>query len=1312
MKRRLMTTLALGTVLLGYFVFTTHDHDRSFADFITNHEFHPNNRSVAEVNNIPKRDRPDLAWEQNFLMTLDPALKRPAPERLYEARAQIKKHFDAQAKARTGSSEHPWIERGPSKVGGRTRAIMWDPNDASGKKVWAGGVSGGLWYNTDIYDVNEGWQKVDDFWGNLAITCIAADPNDPKTFYVGTGEGYAGASRGAGIWKSTDAGQTWKQLSATANYYFVLDLVVRNENGSSVLYFGCRDYYYQGKWHDALDGLLRSTDGGLTVSQVLPIANGYIAYSASDIELDANNNLWVGSIENSFNGGGGTILYSTDGQNWEIKTQRSNASRMELACAPSDANTVYALVEGSGQVKEIIKSTDGGDTWQAVSKPIDADDDIAADDFSRGQAWYDLIAAVDPNDANTLIVGGIDLFKSTDAGASWTQLSHWYGGFGFPYVHADQHAVVFKPGSSTDVLFGHDGGIDLSTNMTGSTPSFTNRNKNYNVTQFYAAAIHPEAGKDYFLAGSQDNGTQKFTLPGFGNTTEPTGGDGAYCFIDQTNGDIQITSYVQNAYYLSTNGGATFNEFVYDENSGRFINPAAYDSHQGILYTAVSSSKVGRFTGIKTGNVSRNDLAANMSDMASALTVSPYTTTSTTLFVGTGAGSLYKITHADENATTTNITGNNFPDGYINCIAMGQSEEHLLVVFSNYGVNSLYESKDGGNSWSSKEGDLPDMPIRWALYNPNNYDEVILATELGIWRSTNFDTTAPNWLPSNEGLANVRVDMLQIRSSDHEVIAATHGRGLFSSSGFSTEESLTASFTASSTSVFSGDQVTFTDMSTGSPTSWSWTFEGGTPETSSEQNPVVTYQDPGQFDVTLQVSNQSGGTDTKTVTAMITATPDTNVPNLAAVVPQGWDDEITLYTEAEAFGTNVDLSINDDALLAYALINSGVSDLSAAFNVEIQLDDEVVGTESWDEQINTNAIWYSYDFSLGQLSEGEHTISVTLDVDEDIEETNEKDNTTSKTFYVQQSCTGDNTLTELEGTITDGSGSAMYLNNRNCSWSIAPKNARSITLSFSEFDTEKSADFVNIYDGNNLNTPIAELSGTALPSDITVDAAEVVVEFITNNTERSDGWTLAYETEVYKPDLMAEILSAEQVLDELAVSVKVTNDGFADLDEAATITLYLSKDNVVSSSDTQLHAFNSTALASKTDQILSANISLTQSLEPGAYFVIAVADEENLIEEESEGNNESVIALDLIVLGNNYWKEITLYPNPANNYLNIRTPGPEPTHFELRDVSGKKISSGIFSSKYQLGMAGLPSGVYLLSLSNNYGNHQVKIVKH
>jgi len=554
----------------------------------------------------PKLERatPEKAYLQDYERTQDPALGHPTPERLLTAMKTIRNQ--KLKKSVPGDTNEPWVERGPSNVGGRTRAIMFDPNDPTNKKVWAGGVTGGLWYNNDITSSASKWRAVDDFWSNLSITCIAADPNNSQVFYVGTGESFTGASRGSGLWKTTDGGQSWNQVQGSAGFYYINDIVVRDESGQSVIYAGVTGRYYAGSWHGAAEtGLQRSTDGGSSWTQVLPNIPGQSRpAAASDLELDASNNLWVGTDASPFgltDRGGGKIYRSTNGTSFQLSyssTVTNGCGRVELACAPGNSAYAYAIVEDVNTVHEMVRTTNSGSNWSNINEPADADNGIPATDFTRGQAFYDLIAAVSPANENHLVVGGIDLFHSTDGGNNWSQISKWsnnnnLANLNCSKVHADHHQVVFRPGSSNEVIFGTDGGLYYCSDLSSAASSnvVQPRNNNYNVTQFYAAAMHPGEGEDFYLAGSQDNGTQLFNKFGNGSTMEATGGDGAFCFVDQNEPDTVITSYVYNNYYLSIDGGETFTPLV-DTNIGAFINPAAYDSEQNLLYSAVDASSI------------------------------------------------------------------------------------------------------------------------------------------------------------------------------------------------------------------------------------------------------------------------------------------------------------------------------------------------------------------------------------------------------------------------------------------------------------------------------------------------------------------------------------------------------------------------------------------------------------------------------------------------------------------------------------------------------------------------------------------------
>lgn len=795
---------------------------KAYERFLENHPFNRRTREAVrsigpdgdedEEEEGKEPDRPDLAFEQDFLRTMDPKLGRPTPEVLDDIRKRNITYFDRipeqAVQALPGSSvATAWTERGPNNVGGRVRGLAWDPNDATLKKVWTGGVTGGLWYNNDITNANSAWVAVNQFWNTLSISAIAFDPVNPRTMYVGTGEGFGtGAAVGNGIWKSTDAGATWTQLPSTVNFSYVNDIVVRNEDGTGVVYAAVDGGFYQGVWHNAASaGLQRSTNGGQSWTQVLPkIGTQSINYVPASLAIGKDNRLWVGSKASPYGGtdrGGGRVLLSENGTSWGVSDSVGVANgrgRVLVATAPSNEKFAYSFVENNGKVGALRRTTDGGTSWSNMgSQPDDQDNGIPADDFTRGQAWYDQSMAVDPVDSNVVLIGGIDLFRSRDGGTTWAHISKWSNNANLntlscSLVHADQHVIRYRPSDSSTVVFGTDGGVYYTNTVgTATTQAVINaRNRNLNVTQFYAGAIHPGAGSNFFLAGSQDNGTQRFTAAGMNSTTQATGGDGADCFIDQTLPNFQITSYVYNVFYRSTNGGTSFGTLLNDQNTGSFINVACYDDQQHILYSyRTAGSSGGSLYAIKnihTTPVVDSLKLSNLTSGVTALKVSPHTVGSTTLYIGTSSGVLMKVEKANTGSpVVTTITGT-LPTGSISCIEVGRNENELLVTHFNYGINRIWYSSNGGATWVNKMGNFPNMPVRWALFNPVRRDtEVILATELGIYGTTNFNTSSPVWNPVNNGFANVRTDMLQIRRSDYQVMAATHGRGLFTSNGFS-----------------------------------------------------------------------------------------------------------------------------------------------------------------------------------------------------------------------------------------------------------------------------------------------------------------------------------------------------------------------------------------------------------------------------------------------------------------------------------------------------------------------------------------------
>jgi len=760
-------------------------------------------------------DKPEMAGIQDYYMTIDPKLKRVPHERLVSAIKEIK---NRQKSTKSDLYDRYVWNEVPSDMGGRIRSFMFDPNDNDKKKVWAGSVTGGLWYNNNIYNNDSIWHPVSDVWENLSISSIVSDPNNSQIFYVGTGEPQTAvtiyresSTRGVGIWKTVDGGNTWNLLPTTSDFPYISDIIIRDESGQSVIYAGVVSGRYQGEDHvpSPSDGLYKSDDGGSSWSQVLPnIVNETVPYSPSDIELASSNRIFVGTYRNIDGNGGASILYSDNGTDWTIFDNYVDSieassdetvvipGRTMLASSESSPNTIYAVIAAGGFTSQdwiyyrgryIVKSTDNGTTWKNQNLPYTGSSWATL-------AWHALTIEVDPNDENTVYAGGLNLHKSIDGGDSWEEISCWFNYGQYydpneePYVHADQHCITFKPGSSDTICFTNDGGVFMTLNGTNSEINFTEKSKLLNTLQFYTCDLDPDSAENNFLGGLQDNGTVLYSGTSLDKEASfISGGDGAYCFFD--NNDYLITTVYYNSIYVhnKTVDGYSFS-FQKRFNSGTFISPSDYDDEKNTLYANAVS-----FTGIRADQILRiNNITSSLNNYRyinvgtgssthfSHVKCSEYSEDiNRTLYLGTQAGELFKVSNAQATPSSTNIGSGLFPTGNISCIAEGKDKNELLITFSNYGVSSVWFTNDGGSNWLEKEGNLPDIPVRWALFDPADTAKVLLATEVGVWGTNNIYAEIVTWEPITNGFPNVRVDMLQLRESDNTILAATHGRGLF-----------------------------------------------------------------------------------------------------------------------------------------------------------------------------------------------------------------------------------------------------------------------------------------------------------------------------------------------------------------------------------------------------------------------------------------------------------------------------------------------------------------------------------------------------
>lgn len=787
-----------------------------------NHQYYLKNHVLNSSLKLSKKERlsyglpPNKYYEEKYLLEMNPHTGRTHPEETYKIQQKLKAQKKLQRRTPGDARDNAWVERGPNNVGGRTRMVLFDPNDSSHKRVFAGGVSGGLWVNDDITDANSSWTQVgiDD---NLSVTCMAIDPNNSQIMYLGTGELYVPQQAlGNGIWKSTDGGTTWtnvyKTRGATSNgfvpgTYYITDIVVRDKDGDSNTtndsevfasigasfytrnpintFVGVNDY-----------GIFKSTDQGNTWNQVTLEVNGN-SIAPNDFEIGLDNTLWLATTRNVYGDGGGRIYNSSDGTNFTLKHTITNGRRTEISLSKQNANTVYVLgrlynVNSSDQLiapfVSILKTTDAFATAPTtLALPNDADTGIPAEDFTRGQAFYNLMIEPHPTDDTTVYVGGIDLFKSTDSGSNWTQISKWsnnnnLAALDVSLVHADQHTMVFHPTDTNVAIFGNDGGVYYTSNLSDISTdiAINSRNKEYNTAQFYNGAISQTETPAYFLAGSQDNGTHLLNNPseGINAATKVLGGDGGQCYIDKDNSYMIVTTTFNRIrrFDLPYTGSRT--TIVSDGSTGDFINAMALDDNLDILYSN-GSTHLARFTDITTNSPQRTNITDALLTDITAIKVSPFTTSSSKVFAGTRTGKLVKIENAETaTQTITDISGTNFL-GSISSVEFGTNENEIMVTFYNFGVESIWFTDDGGLTWANKEGNFPDTTVRCIVMNPLRTNEVIIGTELGVWSTQNFRDASPNWQHAYNGMSNVTVTSLSLRTSDNTVLATTFGRGMY-----------------------------------------------------------------------------------------------------------------------------------------------------------------------------------------------------------------------------------------------------------------------------------------------------------------------------------------------------------------------------------------------------------------------------------------------------------------------------------------------------------------------------------------------------
>lgn len=678
-----------------------------------------------------------------------------APNGRIDAAMQLASMIERQsqrgvAPATAGLERANWRWLGPGNIGGRTRSILIHPTDPN--KMWLGSVAGGIWRTTNG---GTSWAPVNNFLSNMAVSTMAMHPTNPSIMYAGTGEGFYNGDgiRGAGILKSTNGGTVWTQLASTnSSFFHYVNRLAISPDGNTIL-------------AATRAGLFRSTDAGATF-------NLQLSLDALDVKFHPTDS--TKAVASGYSST--SVYYSTNGGvTWTGATGIPVASfpRIELAFAPSDGTIVYASVDTGGG--KVYKSTNSGQTYTLQTS--------GSPSYLGSQGWYDNVIWVSPTDPNLVVVGGIDLWRSTNGGVNLTKISQW---FSAPLsAHADHHVIVHHPGyngtTNKTVFFGNDGGIYRANDVTtvSLTSGWQHLLNNLGITQFYGAAGNPRTGE--VIGGTQDNGTLHYSrAKGPQGWTAPFGGDGGWSAADPTNANYFYGEYVYLTIHRSSNRGVS-SSFIYsgisDANAcANFIAPFILDPNNADRMLAGGCS-LWRSNNVKAPTPTWASIKPTIGSEISAIVVAPGN--SDVVYVGHNNGNIYKTTNGTASPPTWTQIDGTLPNRYVTRLTVDWTDPNIVyATFGGYTTPNVYKSVNGGTSWTAIGGSganvLPSAPVRSLLVSQYNANWLYVGTEVGIFTS---EDGGLNWHVPHDGPTNTSVDELQWMNS--ALLAATHGRGIW-----------------------------------------------------------------------------------------------------------------------------------------------------------------------------------------------------------------------------------------------------------------------------------------------------------------------------------------------------------------------------------------------------------------------------------------------------------------------------------------------------------------------------------------------------
>ncbi len=646
-----------------------------------------------------------------------------------------------------------WNELGPTTVptssgggSGRVNNICLLPDYPD--IIWAATAGGGAWQSTDA---GKNWRCTTDRLPTLGVTDIAIAPGNPDIVYIATGDGDGPGgydqpiAYSAGVLKSTDGGETWQQTGLQYNTTSQRRIyrLLQHPDNANILFAGTDN------------GIFKTTDAGATWTSK-------ISGNFRDMEFKPENPSIMYACNNN------QIYRSKDGgENWERLDSKipSSIGRISIAVTYAHSEYIYAVTarSGSWDFGGFYRSTDGGNSWTlTATTPNIIGRDLDGNDHESQQGWYDLCVAASNSKANTVYVGGINIWKSTNGGNSWTIATHWYGADGTPYVHADIHGIT--AGYDIDEMYvGCDGGVFKSINQ----KTWENLSDGMGIMQFYRISGSQQNEK-LILGGAQDNGTSLLSNISW---REVGGGDGMNCLIDYKNSNNMYISMQNGAVRRSNDGGLSFsgtiNETTTGENGGWVTPFILHPTNPQILYAGFQN--VWKTT---NGGSSWSKLGALPGSGAtlSYLAIAP---SNPDVIIAGNASRIYKTTDGGISWNTLTTPASSA----IKHVAFhSQNADIFWIVYSGYSSQKVFETNNGGSDWTNISSGLPSIPINCIVYQPDSPNRLYVGTDLGVFTR---DSISKTWIQYGEGLPNVIVNWLDIYKAEKKLRAGTFGRGMW-----------------------------------------------------------------------------------------------------------------------------------------------------------------------------------------------------------------------------------------------------------------------------------------------------------------------------------------------------------------------------------------------------------------------------------------------------------------------------------------------------------------------------------------------------